>query len=265
MSDESKREAAHTPTDDAALDWPLPCDVKVGNGTHCKGTSLRTLVARMRMLHEAAFGPMPSKEEQAANLAALQSVARAPDMAAELATLRADFAALQHALIGDTGASAILTAANLRAEVERLRAENDKLRAKLGNSPEPCAYCALPADKLLDCHMGFPGCPRADDMMLCGHFGAAMEAAGLRADLDAERRKVEALEKDAERWQPIETADSNALALLYAPPEALFVEPAKHLGEFRVAAPRNWTWATHWMPLPAPPAIDAALSEKGRT
>ena len=83
------------------------------------------------------------------------------------------------------------------AEVERLRAENDRLRAKLGNSPEPCAYCALPADKLLDCHMGFPGCPRADDMMLCGHFGAAMEAAGLRADLDAERRKVEALERDA--------------------------------------------------------------------
>lgn len=81
---------------------------------------------------------------------------------------------------------------------------------------------------------------------------------------EAEAR-ISALEKDAERWQPIETADSNALALLYAPPEALFVEPAKHLGEFRVAAPRNWTWATHWMPLPAPPAIDAALSEKGRT
>lgn len=157
-------------------------------------------------------------------------------------------------------AALIARAPTLAAEVEALRAENDKLRAKLGNSPEPCAYCALPADKLLDCHMGFPGCPRADDMMLCGHFGAAMEAAGLRADLDAERRKVEALEKDAARWQPIETADSNALALLYAPPEALFVEPAKHLGEFRVAAPRNWTWATHWMPLPAPPAIDAALA-----
>lgn len=89
------------------------------------------------------------------------------------------------------------------AEVERLRAENDRLRAKLGNSPEPCAYCALPADKLLDCHMGFPGCPRADDMMLCGHFGAAMEAAGLRADLDAERRKVEALRSasvDSRGW-----------------------------------------------------------------
>lgn len=72
-------------------------------------------------------------------------------------------------------------------------------------------------------------------------------------------RVISALEKDAARWQPIETADSNTLALLYAPPEALFAEPAKHLGEFRVAAPRNWTWATHWMPLPAPP-VDAAIA-----
>lgn len=73
------------------------------------------------------------------------------------------------------------------------------------------------------------------------------------------RAYISALEKDAARWQPIETADSNTLALLYAPPEALFAEPAKHLGEFRVAAPRNWTWATHWMPLPAPP-VDAAIA-----
>ncbi|RTL08959.1 MAG: hypothetical protein EKK62_04785 [Acidimicrobiia bacterium] len=78
--------------------------------------------------------------------------------------------------------------------------------------------------------------------------GAASEATALRA-------YIESLERDAARWQPIETADSNALALLYAPPEALFEEPAKRSGEFRVAAPRNWTWATHWMPLPAPPAI----------
>lgn len=82
----------------------------------------------------------------------------------------------------------------------------------------------------------------------------------MRADENAEARAyIESLERDAARWQPIETADSNTLALLYAPPEALFAEPAKHLGEFRVAAPRNWTWATHWMPLPAPPA---ALSQQ---
>lgn len=89
-------------------------------------------------------------------------------------------------------------------------------------------------------------------MMAAEQYGDALDAA-LR-ELQRAHERISALEKDAARWQPIETADSNALALLYAPPEALFVEPAKHLGEFRVAAPRNWTWATHWMPLPAPPA-----------
>ena len=78
---------------------------------------------------------------------------------------------------------------SLAAEVERLKAENDKLRAKLGNSREPCAYCGIPADRLLECRHGFPGCPRADDMVLCGHFGAAWEAAQMREALAAERRK----------------------------------------------------------------------------
>jgi hypothetical protein len=54
------------------MDTPLPCDVKVGNGTHRKGTSLRTLVNRMQMLHEAAFGPELSQAEKDANLAVLQ-------------------------------------------------------------------------------------------------------------------------------------------------------------------------------------------------
>lgn len=100
---------------------------------------------------------------------------------------------------------------------------------------------------------------------LCGETSHVdgCEVGALQAKHNAEvsrlQQRISALEKDAARWQPIETADSNTLALLYAPPEALFAEPAKHLGEFRVAAPRNWTWATHWMPLPAPPA---ALSQQ---
>lgn len=44
--------AAQSPAD--PLDTPLPCDVKVGHGTHKKGTSLRALVARMQMLYDAA-------------------------------------------------------------------------------------------------------------------------------------------------------------------------------------------------------------------
>ena len=38
------------------MDWPLPCDVTVGHGTMCKGVSLRTLVARMKVLYEMATG-----------------------------------------------------------------------------------------------------------------------------------------------------------------------------------------------------------------
>lgn len=36
------------------MDWPLPCDVTVGNGTHKKGVPLRSLVARMKVLHGMA-------------------------------------------------------------------------------------------------------------------------------------------------------------------------------------------------------------------
>jgi len=36
------------------MDWPLPCDVTVGNGTHKKGVPLRSLVARMTVLHGMA-------------------------------------------------------------------------------------------------------------------------------------------------------------------------------------------------------------------
>lgn len=36
------------------MDWELPCDVKIGPGTMRKGVKLRTLVARMTMLHKAA-------------------------------------------------------------------------------------------------------------------------------------------------------------------------------------------------------------------
>lgn len=37
------------------LDMPLPCDIKVGSGTMCKGLPLRTLVIRMKILHSYAI------------------------------------------------------------------------------------------------------------------------------------------------------------------------------------------------------------------
>jgi hypothetical protein len=60
------------------MDTPLPCDVTVGHGTHRKGTRLGSLVARMKMLHEAAFGPAPTPEAAARNLAILQGAAPEP-------------------------------------------------------------------------------------------------------------------------------------------------------------------------------------------
>lgn len=42
------------PTPAEPMDWPLPCDVKVGHGTIRKGCSLRTLVKRMQVLYDMA-------------------------------------------------------------------------------------------------------------------------------------------------------------------------------------------------------------------
>lgn len=61
-----------------------------------------------------------------------------------------------------------------------------------------------------------------------------------------------------QEWQPIKTlTDPDRVALLWTPVERLYSPP--HLEtmrpEMRVSARRHWTWATHWMPLPDPPAI----------
>jgi hypothetical protein len=53
------RPAAQEPEAPAdPLDWPLPCDITVGAGTIRKGCTLRTLVARMHVLVDAAKGAM---------------------------------------------------------------------------------------------------------------------------------------------------------------------------------------------------------------
>lgn len=56
-----------------------------------------------------------------------------------------------------------------------LLAENDRLRASLANSGGPCAYCSLPKEDWAKCQQGFPGCPRADDAMLCPHVGSSLD------------------------------------------------------------------------------------------
>lgn len=54
-------------------------------------------------------------------------------------------------------------------------------------------------------------------------------------------------------WQPIETAPKQTKVLLYAPPHKLYVNPKGMAAEMRVARAADYTWATHWMPLPKPP------------
>lgn len=44
------------------MDWPLPCDVKVGHGTIRKGCSLRTLVLRMQVLYDMTHKAAPAGE-----------------------------------------------------------------------------------------------------------------------------------------------------------------------------------------------------------
>jgi hypothetical protein len=50
--------------------------------------------------------------------------------------------------------------------LKRLRLENDKLRYLLANSDIPCIYCKLSKSDMLKCQSGFPGCGRADDLMV---------------------------------------------------------------------------------------------------
>jgi hypothetical protein len=49
--------------------------------------------------------------------------------------------------------------------LEELQKENDTLRGICAYENIDCLYCGLPRAEMARCHHGFPGCPRADDMM----------------------------------------------------------------------------------------------------
>jgi hypothetical protein len=49
---------------------------------------------------------------------------------------------------------------------KKLEEDNDKLRYLLAKSKADCPYCGLSAEDLSKCAHGFPGCSRADDLML---------------------------------------------------------------------------------------------------
>lgn len=55
---------------------------------------------------------------------------------------------------------------DLKAHVAKVERENAAMRQELANSDRPCVYCGLPAEDLAKCAHGFPGCSRADDMLI---------------------------------------------------------------------------------------------------
>ena len=54
----------------------------------------------------------------------------------------------------------------LRNKVTDLCTTNDKLRGILATSSLDCIYCGLPEVDTVKCIHGFPGCGRADDLMV---------------------------------------------------------------------------------------------------
>jgi hypothetical protein len=91
-------------------------------------------------------------------------------------------------LIAGIGAGMLSVAAD---QIARLMRENDFLRAVTGNSAKECVYCGLGAENQGQCQLGFPGCSRADDQMLCREAAVAYERDCLRAEL---RKIIEAHE-----------------------------------------------------------------------
>jgi hypothetical protein len=76
-------------------------------------------------------------------------------------------------------------------EYERVKRENDFLRALVGNSDKACVYCGLGADEQAKCVMGFPGCARGDDQMLCRNFGDAAALHDMQKEADLARMELQ--------------------------------------------------------------------------
>jgi hypothetical protein len=54
----------------------------------------------------------------------------------------------------------------LQQTVSRLIIENNLMRYLIAQSDMACMYCHLPKAEISRCEFGFPGCSRADDMMV---------------------------------------------------------------------------------------------------
>lgn len=133
------------------------------------------------------------------------------------------------------------------------RAENTMLRGVLSRAAIPCLHCGL--DDMSRCVLGFPGCDKADDMMLGESEGFQRACA-----------RMKAAEEKASRydWQPIDTVPPNRIVVLFAWIDG-DANYKMHTGSHH---PNNgdaeWLWEgrwlsswdvrpTHWASLPEPP------------
>lgn len=60
----------------------------------------------------------------------------------------------------------------INAQIEK---ENDFLRKILSKSDADCIYCGLPKKDMAKCVHGFPGCGRADDLLMEATDGCKTE------------------------------------------------------------------------------------------
>lgn len=58
------------------------------------------------------------------------------------------------------------TIENLTVSNQRLMNDNEQLRFILAKSDLDCIYCGLPKKDMAKCAHGFPGCGRADDLLM---------------------------------------------------------------------------------------------------
>jgi hypothetical protein len=96
----------------------------------------------------------PTDPRHGGKLTADQAAARIAELEGDLSVARLQLAAR---------ACSECPAATKLVEMER---ENTTLRNLLARSNADCPYCGLPAEDINRCVHGFPGCGRADDMLI---------------------------------------------------------------------------------------------------
>jgi hypothetical protein len=94
---------------------------------------------------------------------------------------------------------------------------------------------------------------------------------GMTLDSDAEaliRKEIGALmgshAQNSKQWQPIKTAPKGVRLLLFSPGHKISDDPDER-AVIITSTTRDWNWATHWMPLPAPPALSDTSTDGNNT